>query len=189
MTCAASSFLMRSRTAGALSPTCSPSRTSGVRQSSCRRARIRRSMSSSCGSALPPNVIRSRAELAEYLEGIRAVCQPFLRGARDAPGPAGSAPGNDAARREVSEHLRGALLGRLLGRTEGQLGREGGLVGGGDAGELRDLARAGLLVETLHVPLLADVERAVDQDLDEVAGPHEGPHLVAVGPVGRDEGG
>src|SRR5881628_2003563 len=142
MTCPASSFLMRSRTAGALRPTCSPSRTSGVRQSSCRRARMRRSMSSSCGSALPPNVIRSKGELAEYLEGRRAACQPFLRGARYAPlAPPGSAPGNDAARLEVGEHLRGALLGRLLGRREGQLGREGGLVGGGDAGELGDLAR------------------------------------------------
>lgn len=41
------------------------------------------------------------------------------------------------------------------------------LVRGGDAGELLDLASAGLLVEALGVTLLRDLEGHVDVDLDE----------------------
>jgi hypothetical protein len=62
------------------------------------------------------------------------------------------------------------------------------LVRRGDPGELLDLAGARLLVEALHVALLADLDRAVDEDLDEIAGLHERAHLVAVGPIRRDEG-
>ena len=69
-----------------------------------------------------------------------------------------------------------------------QLGLGRRLVRRGDAGELLDLAGARLLVEPLHVALLADLDRAVDEDLDEVARLHDRAHLIAVGAVRRDEG-
>src|SRR5439155_13698889 len=100
-----------------------------------------------------------------------------------------SGAGHDPALLEMGEHLPGALFDRLGVGAEGELGLEGRLVGRRDAGELGDLRRARLLVEPLHVALLAHLERAVDQHLDEVAGLHDGAHLVAVGAVGRDEGG
>src|SRR5439155_18288801 len=103
--------------------------------------------------------------------------------------PPTSGARHDAARLEVLEHLPRARLGRLRVRVDRQLGREGRLVRRRDAGELRDLARPGLLVEPLHVALLADLERAVDVDLDEVARRHERAYLVTIGAVGRDEGG
>ena len=65
----------------------------------------------------------------------------------------------------------------------------GSLVWRGDTGELLDLAGAGLLVEALQVALLAHLDRAVDEHLDEVPLLHDGAHLVAVGAVGRDERG
>lgn len=73
----------------------------------------------------------------------------------------------------------------------------GGLVGGGDAGEVLDLAGAGLLVEALGVALLGDLDGDVDVDLDEgeglvLAGAADGVEVagdLAVGAVGGDEGG
>lgn len=72
----------------------------------------------------------------------------------------------------------------------------GGLVGGADAGEVLDLTGAGLLVEALRVALLGLLDGDVDEDLDEGEGRVgvvgllvQGAGLVAVGLVGRDEGG
>src|SRR6188474_2458202 len=94
---------------------------------------------------------------------------------------------HDAAALEVAEDLRDALLDGLLAGLERQLGLERGLVGGRDAGELRNLAGPGLRREALRVAPLADVDRAVDQHLDEVTLRHERAHLVAIGTIGRDE--
>ena len=75
--------------------------------------------------------------------------------------------------------------------ADDDLGVLGGLVGGGDAGELLDLAGAGLLVEALGVALLDNGEGRVDKDLDE----REARLFVeltrdcAVCTVGRDERG
>ena len=73
------------------------------------------------------------------------------------------------------------------------------LIGGADAGELGDLAFSRLLVETLGVACLGHLEREVDEDLDKserlVVGVGSGlgsmklTGLLAVGLVGRDEGG
>ena len=52
-------------------------------------------------------------------------------------------------------------------RVEGELGVLGHLVGLVDAGESLDDACAGLLVETLDVPLLALLERRRHVDLEE----------------------
>ena len=67
-----------------------------------------------------------------------------------------------------------------------QIGLVRRLVGAADPGELRDLARARALVETLRVARLAGVERGLDVDLVErVLG--RGARPLAVGAVGRDE--
>ena len=65
-----------------------------------------------------------------------------------------------------------------------ELGGRGGLVGVVDAGEAGELAGPRLLVEALGVALLAQLERGVDEHLDEGQarlGVH-GPHPVAVRP-------
>src|ERR1043166_2655302 len=79
MTPAASSFLMRSSTAGAERPTCSPIRASGVRQSSCSSPRIWTSVSSNAASALLPNLIRCLRWGSIRLFGFCAPCQRFIR--------------------------------------------------------------------------------------------------------------
>lgn len=82
--------------------------------------------------------------------------------------------------------------------ADGDLGLERCLVGGRDAGEVLDLAGAGLLVQAFGVTLLGDLDRDVDVDLDEgeglvaALGTAGGVQLagdLAVGPVGADEGG
>lgn len=93
--------------------------------------------------------------------------------------------------------LRNALLNRVLMRLDCNLSVDGLLVRRRDASELLDLTSASLLVETLGVALLGHLEGHVDKDLDkgdglvavlvslcvQLAGE------VAVGAVGRDEGG
>lgn len=76
------------------------------------------------------------------------------------------------------------------------LGLLGGLVRSADAGEVLDLASAGLLVETLGVTLLGLLNGNVNVDLDEgEGGVGVGGLLVestgglTVGLVGRDERG
>lgn len=71
------------------------------------------------------------------------------------------------------------------------------LVGSGNTSELLDLAGASLLVETLGVTLLGNLEGHVNVDLDEWDGLVVGAlslgvkraSEVTVGAVGRDEGG
>src|SRR5207247_226455 len=99
-----------------------------------------------------------------------------------------SAAWDDPALLEVGEHLPHALLDALGVGAEGDFGVERRLVRRRDASEFRNLSGTGLLVEPRQLALLADLQRTVDHHLDEVAGLHEGAHLVAVGAVGRDEG-
>src|SRR5205823_1061303 len=98
-----------------------------------------------------------------------------------------SAARHDPALLEQAEDLGDARLDGLVTRADRELRLERRLVRGRDPGELRDLAGARLLVETLDVALLARLDRAVDEDLDEVARLHDRPHLIAVRPVRRDE--
>ena len=51
-----------------------------------------------------------------------------------------------------------------------------------DAGEIPDLAGAGLPIEPLGIALLADLERRVDEDLDEFLLVHEFPCHPALRP-------
>jgi hypothetical protein len=71
-------------------------------------------------------------------------------------------------------------------------------VGSRDTGEVLDLAGTSLLVEALGITLLGDLEGHVDVDLDERQGVviALGAGLfvklagkIAIGPIGRDEGG
>src|SRR5438105_1741666 len=142
---------MRSNTAGALRPTCSPSRTSDVRQSSWIRSRRWRSMSSSSAVACASrNIIRFEGRSTEQLDGHWLRCQGNVKGA--IPRPVGwggarraSAAGDDAARLEEADHPGDAVPDAELVRPERDLGLERGLVRRGDAGELGDLSGAGLL--------------------------------------------
>lgn len=68
---------------------------------------------------------------------------------------------------EPFDNLGNTLLDSVLGSLDGDLRVQGRLIGGGDASELLDLASAGLLVETLGITLLGDLEGHVDVDLDE----------------------
>src|SRR5829696_4638829 len=77
------------------------------------------------------------------------------------------------------------LLGRLRLRLERQLGGERLLVRVGDPGESLDLARAGALVEALHVAALALVDRGAHVHLHEALA-HSSAGLVAGGAVGGD---
>src|SRR5215211_6613791 len=93
-------------------------------------------------------------------------------------------------RPEVPEELEflynpaGALFRRLRVGFADEVGGVRGLVGVGDASKLLYLAREGLLIEAFHVPLCADLERRVYEDLDEVDDP--APNLVARLLVRRD---
>src|SRR6266852_6103139 len=73
-----SSFLTRSLTEGADSPTWSPSLTSGIRPCSCKRLIICRSMASRSGAS-PPNFIRlsSSGDVEDNME--IDFCQVFIR--------------------------------------------------------------------------------------------------------------
>src|SRR5690349_11967934 len=112
--------------------------------------------------------------------------RPPSSGCRRRFGGDGSAARDDAALGEQRDDRRDALFDTLPVGAERELRLRGRLVRRGDAGELLDLSRTRLLVEALHVALLADLERALDEHLDEVLG-HERANLVAVGAVRGDE--
>src|SRR5690349_5828937 len=85
--------------------------------------------------------------------------------------------------RQEAQYLLDTGVQRLLIGADDQLRLQRLLVGGGDAGELRDLTGAGLLVEALRVATLALLQRARDVDFHEIAGLHEAADGVAVGAV------
>ena len=68
-----------------------------------------------------------------------------------------------------------------------ELGRFRRLIGIGDARELGDLTRPDLLVQTLGITRLADLEGGVDVDLHEVVRANDFPRVLAVLDVGADE--
>ena len=78
MTPPSSSFLTRSLTDGADSPTCSPSLTSGILPCSCSRAIICRSIASSSGES-PPNFIRLSSSRVDEDRRKAKLCQAFIR--------------------------------------------------------------------------------------------------------------
>src|SRR5215212_9479140 len=85
----------------------------------------------------------------------------------------------------MPDNPRRALAGLLLISLDVKLGGGGWLVGVGYPGELRDLPGESLLVEALHIPLGAHLERSIDEDLDEVLA-DIAPHLVTHLLEGRD---
>src|SRR5262245_38261830 len=99
-----------------------------------------------------------------------------------------SGRGDDSLSLQVCQDVPRALLDASLARVDRELGLEWRLVRCRDAGELLDLAGARLLVEPLHVALLAHLDGTVDEYLDEVARPQKAADLIAVRPVRRDEG-
>lgn len=100
---------------------------------------------------------------------------------------------NNALLRKVLDNNRDGALDIDLVGLDVDLRLGGGLVRRRDTGELLDLAGTRLGVETLGVALLDDVEGRVDEHLDEgergVVLGVQGAREVAVGSVGRDEGG
>src|SRR5690606_8702915 len=62
---------------------------------------------------------------------------------------------------------------------------DGALIDGVDAGEVADLAAARLCVESLRIPVLADLKGSIDEDLQEGT---TGEALAHHGPVGREGG-
>src|SRR5215216_5297972 len=73
---------------------------------------------------------------------------------------------------EQSEQLPRGFLRRLMFGVQLDLRVERWLIWVGDAGELLDLALERLLVEALHVALGADLDRGLDEHLDEAVAHH-----------------
>lgn len=95
----------------------------------------------------------------------------------------------NAALAQEGEHLVGALVQRIGPGLDDDLGLVGRLIRRGDAGKGLDLPCPRLLVQTLHVTLLAHFERGLAVDLDEVAMHDQAAHALAVGTERRDERG
>src|SRR5690242_18107067 len=88
---------------------------------------------------------------------------------------------------EVADDAIGMGFGIAEGGVEAEVRVERRLIGRVDAGEMLDLAGAGLLVEALRIALFGDRQRSVDMDLDELAGADQLASHVALGAEGRDE--
>ena len=67
---------------------------------------------------------------------------------------------------ETSEHLSDTLIEWLAG-IDSKFRIRWGFIRGGDSTEFRYLPCSGLLIETFHVALLANLERRIHKDLDE----------------------
>lgn len=102
--------------------------------------------------------------------------------------------------RQPLDNLSNALLDSVFICLNCDFRVRRSLVGGRDAGKLFDFAGASLFVQALGITLLSNLERDVDKDLDERdglvvvgagggGGSMQGAGRVAVGAVGRDEGG
>src|SRR3954454_19852425 len=95
---------------------------------------------------------------------------------------------DDAALAQQGQHCGGGGGGVLAG-PDPQVGRFGRLVGVVDAGHARDLAGASAGVQALRVALLAELQRRVDEDLEEVDADLlvDGPRGVAVRRIRADQ--
>ena len=140
---------------------------------------------------------RVRTDLLIVRRAVRGA-QPEPRRSRAAASAPSAQPSAKCRRRiahvprypfvlEVAQDGVHALIDRLAVRIEHQFRAQRRLVGRGDAGELRDLARRAPSVEALHVAPLAGLDARVDEDLDELARGHQRAHRVAIGPIRRDE--
>jgi len=96
---------------------------------------------------------------------------------------------------QILRDLRNRILNALLITTDVNLRILGGLIRTADTREFGDLARARKLVQTLGIAGLCDLERQVDEDLDELEGRVvaldfgvQGARGCAVGGERRDEG-
>jgi hypothetical protein len=84
------------------------------------------------------------------------------------------------------DHLN-LIADRLVDVVQVQLRVLWWLVGGRDAGEVRYLTPACLLVQSLRVAALCDVERGVDKNLNELTVLEQHPGHLTLGPERRDE--
>jgi hypothetical protein len=73
----------------------------------------------------------------------------------------------------------GGLIRRDDGRVDAELGTFGRLVRRVDAGEVLQLAAAGLAAESFRIPRLGDRQRRVDEHLEELAKPKIGTRCSA----------
>src|SRR5690348_4755280 len=117
------------------------------------------------------------------------------RSCRSAEAPAsGSAqrgwltPGSLAPPQQLLDDQVRGFVGRHLCRVDADFGVLRLLVRAVDAGEILELAGAGLGIEALGVALLGFGERRIDKDLEELALGNHPPDHVPLGPERRDEG-
>ena len=84
---------------------------------------------------------------------------------------------------QIVQNQPGILLRRMPDRRERKLRLERGLVGIADAGEVLDLAPAGLRVDPLDVATLAFLQRRIHEHFDEAVGASHGAGFVPGCPV------
>src|SRR6185312_10512228 len=112
--------------------------------------------------------------------------------ARDRAGPGRSpdpAPSlrDDLPLPERSDDAPGSILGRARAGVDDDLRALRHLVGRVDPGEVLDLALEGPGVESFGIALLADLERRIHVDLDELALADELAHHAPLRAEGGDE--
>lgn len=87
---------------------------------------------------------------------------------------------------KVSKDLRHAVVERV-GRIDPQLGIVGRLIRCRNAAELLDFSGARFGVQALHVSLLADLNRSINEDFYEPALRVQSSDPVSIGPIRRDK--
>src|SRR5207302_8973684 len=125
----------------------------------------------------------------------RSIAQVRMYSA-DAPSRSGSSPTSAGALGDIEvppglQHVDDPsrrLLGRLALGCDLDLRVQRRLVGVVDTGEALERAGARLGIEALHIPVLADLQRGGDVDLEEVVA-DQFPDLVTHRAVGGDGGG
>src|SRR5690606_20103827 len=125
---------------------------------------------------LAPESSRMSAFLRTASNGGAMTPQPLPPG----PRPAAKIRLQQFSPLELVDDRPNALFDRLLVRAQRELRLLRGLVGRGNAGEVADLSFERLLVQTLRVSLLADLQITVHVDLQEAAFGQQLAHGVAV---------
>jgi len=134
-----------------------------------------------------PSTIPGRPPRPGVVTIQRLEHQPLLsQGAAAASAPSGR---HHPLALQVGQNLGYRLLQALAAGVDAQFGGFGLLVGAGDAGEVLDLAGAGLGIEALGVALFAHRQISGAMDLDEIASLDQGAGPAAVGAERGDEGG